>query len=432
MKILKVKYQDQKKILKKNEKKKKEKNKSNKNANPPRKETNPPEKETNPSEKDNQNVKKRRHDISNVKKKDQNKTDITNITKNSNDNSIIDPNPEKGVRIKENPSNPATERGTFIDTKTQNPPIIIKDSKNKENMMKYLKKKINRVEFEVAKNNDNRSFLNTIWSYEENNGIISFLFKCNENDILTRISLFLLTLALYIFINVMIMKSNAELNLYTKKNKEKILGGAISLNMFCPLLMYILIYFIKKKITVNEFFVNQYYQLYRVLVFLEDKKINVVQKDLGLHNIEAKISLRKNKAEFRLWFLFAIGTPFLLFNFLLVSSFCGIYENSVDCVIWNTVVSIIFSFIFSRAFLLISAYLRYNSLKNKDNPKEKLYIVSCLLNPYYLSYCGRKLCINISKLCCTKEEEKNQNNNEDNKKENKEEKNLQEEMKDIQ
>ena len=414
------------------EKKKKEKNKSNKNANPPRKETNPPEKETNPSEKDNQNVKKRRHDISNVKKKDQNKTDITNITKNSNDNSIIDPNPEKGVRIKENPSNPATERGTFIDTKTQNPPIIIKDTKNKENMMKYLKKKINRVEFEVAKNNDNRSFLNTIWSYEENNGIISFLFKCNENDILTRISLFLLTLALYIFINVMIMKSNAELNLYTKKNKEKILGGAISLNMFCPLLMYILIYFIKKKITVNEFFVNQYYQLYRVLVFLEDKKINVIQKDLGLHNIEAKISLRKNKAEFRLWFLFAIGTPFLLFNFLLVSSFCGIYENSVDCVIWNTVVSIIFSFIFSRAFLLISAYLRYNSLKNKDNPKEKLYIVSCLLNPYYLSYCGRKLCSNISKLCCTKEEQKNQNNNEDNKKENKEEKNLQEEMKDIQ
>ena len=299
-------------------------------------------------------------------------------------------------------------------------------------MMKYLKKKINRVEFEVAKNNDNRSFLNTIWSYEENNGIISFLFKCNENDILTRISLFLLTLALYIFINVMIMKSNAELNLYTKKNKEKILGGAISLNMFCPLLMYILIYFIKKKITVNEFFVNQYYQLYRVLYFLEKEKINVVQKDLGLHNIEAKISLRKNKAEFRLWFLFAIGTPFLLFNFLLVSSFCGIYENSVDCVIWNTVVSIIFSFIFSRAFLLISAYLRYNSLKNKDNPKEKLYIVSCLLNPYYLSYCGRKLCSNISELCCTKEEEKNQDNNEDNKKENKEEKNLQEEMKDIQ
>ena len=120
-------------------------------------------------------------------------------------------------------------------------------------------------------------------------------------------------------------------------------------------------------------------------------------------------------------FYFAVGTPFLLFNFLLVSSYCGIYENSVDCVIWNTIVSIIFSFIFSRALLLVSATLRYYSLKNKDLQNEKLYIISCFLNPYYLSYCGRKLCSNLYKICCKKKEEKNSNNNEDNKKENKEE-----------
>ena len=405
-----------------NEKKKKGKNKSNKNANPPKK--------------DNQNVPKHRRDLKNVKKEDKNKNDITNISRNSNDDSVIDPNTKKGGRNKEKTPSLESEREEInndIQNQDQRKKREIKNkgSENYQKMMKYLKKKINRVEFEDAKKNDKRSFLNIIWSYEENNGIISFLLKCNENDILTRISLFLLTLALYIFINVMIMKSNAELNLYTKKNKEKILGSAISLNMFCPLLIYIIIYFIKRKMTVNEFFVNQYYQLYRVLVFLEDKKINVVQKDLGLHNIEAKISLRKNKAEFRIWLLFAIGTPFLLFNFLLVSSFCGIYENSVDCVICNTVISIIFSFIFSRVFLFVSASLRYCSLNNNGNKNEKLYIVSCLLNPYYLSYCGRKLCSNINKLCCKKEEVENPDNNGDNKKENKEEKNLKEGMIEI-
>ena len=402
----------------KNEKKKKKKNKSNKNANPPPKN----EEKKHRSIKNETPNKNKDKD----KDKDKNKNDITNIT--NNNYSYIEANNQKGSGDNEKIpyEDYYTERDDIINANIQKPDKsqglkINEYIKNYENMMEYLMKKINRVEFEDAKDIDNRSFLNTICSYELNNGIIANLFYCNKNDILTIISLILLTLALYIFINVMIMKSNAELNLYTQKNKEKILGGAISLNMFCPLLVYLIVYIIKKKITVNEFFVNQYYQLYRVLYFLEKKKINVVQKDLGLHNIETKISLRKNKAEFRLLFYFAVGTPFLLFNFLLVSSYCGIYENSVDCVIWNTIVSIIFSFIFSRALLLVSATLRYYSLKNKDLQNEKLYIISCFLNLYYLSYCGRKLCSNLYKICCKKKDEKNSNNNEDNIKENKEE-----------
>ena len=119
----------------------------------------------------------------------------------------------------------------------------------------------------------------------------------------------------------MIMDTNAALNLYTQKNKESIFAKALFPNMLYPLSTYLITYTIKRKISVNEFFVNQYYQLYRLLFLLDTEKINAVQKDLGLHNIEAKISLRKNKAECRLWFLFAVGTPFLLLDFYLVSSF---------------------------------------------------------------------------------------------------------------
>ena len=340
-----------KKKVKKRKKKRKKKKKSNKEANPPPKSNN----------------------------------DFTNISEN-NEISKIEPS-EKN-----------------LDLGSQTP---IKKSKiYKKKMDKYFNLKINRLEFEDVKGLDKMSLFRIIWSYERDNGLIYFLFGCGKNDILTRMTLFLLTITLYLFVNVMIMDKNSGLNLYTQKNKEKIIFNALCSNMFYPLFTYLIIYTIKRKISVNEFFVNQKYQLYRILYLFELEKISKVQKDLGLHNIEAKISLRRNKAECRLWFLFWIGFFFLGFNFYFVSSFCGIYEHSVDCVIWNTVVSIIFSFIVSRVLFLISASIRYYSLREgKEN--ERWFIISCILNPYYVSYCGSNLCCKqclLCRLCCKKKE----------------------------
>ena len=253
-------------------------------------------------------------------------------------------------------------------------------------MIDYFKKRFDRFGFEEAKKYDKRKFCPTIWSYERNNSIIFFLFIGGENDIFIRMSLLLLTISLYIFVNIAIMDTNASLNLYTQKNKEKIsFAKAFCPNIFYPLSTYLITYTIKRKISVNEFFIDQKYQFYKILYLHDKKQINEVQKDLGLHNIEAKISIRKNKAEFRLCLLIVFGSIFLALNFYLVSSFCGIYEHSVDCVIWNTVVSIIFSFIISRIIFLISLSMRQYSLK-KGKENKCLFRLSCLFNPYYMSY----------------------------------------------
>ena len=404
---------DQKKSKKK--KKKGNKKKSNKGANPPNK----------------QGKKK--------KKKEKENNDFTNITGND-DISNIDP------RYQEN--NEITDKNFIISSKTsrkinennlsqsQNKSSEQEDKNSedyKEKMNDYFNQKINRLDFEEAKELDERSFLSTIWSYERDNGIIFFLICCGKTDILSRTTLLLLTISLYLFVNVMIMDTNAVLNLYTQKNKEKIIFNALCSNIFYPLLTYLITYTIKRKISVNDFFVNQYYKLYRILYLFSKGEITLAKKNLGLHNIEAKISIRKNKAKNRLLFLLGVGFIFLGFNFYLVSSFCGIYENSEDCVIWNTVVSIIFSFIVSRVLFIISASLRLCSLR--EGKKSKFwFIISCILNPYYLSYCGKTLCFNLitCKICCqNKKEKENLSINEDNKKENKEEKNLKEGMIEI-
>ena len=396
-------------------KKKGNKKKSNKGANPPNK----------------QGKKK--------KKKEKENNDFTNITGN-NDISNIDPQYQENNEI--------TDKNFIISSKTsrkinennlshsQNKSSEQEDKNSedyKEKMNDYFNQKINRLEFEEAKELDERSFLSTICSYERDNGIIFFLFSCGKTDILSRTALLLLTISLYLFVNVMIMDTNAVLNLYTQKNKEKIIFNALCSNIFYPLLTYLITYTIKRKISVNDFFVNQYYKLYRILYLFSKGEITLAKKNLELHNIEAKISIRKNKAKNRLLLLLVVGFIFLGFNFYLVSSFCGIYENSEDCVIWNTVVSIIFSFIVSRVLFIISASLRLCSLR--EGKKSKFwFIISCILNPYYLSYCGKTLCFNLitCKICCqNKKEKENLSINEDNKKENKEEKNLKEGMIEI-
>ena len=77
------------------------------------------------------------------------------------------------------------------------------------------------------------------------------------------------------------------------------------------------------------------------------------------------------------------GFFFLLFNCIVVTSFCGIYSNSVGELILNTFVCIILSSIVVRLiFYSIGVILRYYSFKNDS---EILYNISRLFNPLHVS-----------------------------------------------
>ena len=87
----------------------------------------------------------------------------------------------------------------------------------------------------------------------------------------------------------------------------------------------------------------------------------------------------------------AFGIIFFVFNCVLLTSFCGIYPNSVSKLAINTIVSIIGSSVIIIIFYLIGVIIRYFSLKNED---EMLYIISRIFNPLNLS------CNDIKKMTC--------------------------------
>lgn len=80
-----------------------------------------------------------------------------------------------------------------------------------------------------------------------------------------------------------------------------------------------------------------------------------------------------------------IGILFLIFNCILVTSFCGIYSNSVGGLVLNTFLSIIFSTLIRILYFLIGVILRFYSLKKNS---ETMYNISRLFNPLNLSWEG--------------------------------------------
>jgi len=91
------------------------------------------------------------------------------------------------------------------------------------------------------------------------------------------------------------------------------------------------------------------------------------------------------------------GIIFLIFNCVLVTSFCGIYPNSIGNLVLNTIVSIIGACFLTIIFYLIGVILRYFSLKNKN---ELMYNISRFFNPLQLT------CKDLQNMLFKKKDEK--------------------------
>jgi len=243
------------------------------------------------------------------------------------------------------------------------------------------------------------------------------------NDGYTRISVLILTIVLYIFVNIIIMTKGYSLHLYLRKDKEKFHFLSFLTNLFVPyLLFYVSILRLKQAVSIKEFMDEQYYRFFTHLsIYYDNKKKKkkdsngINSLSLHLHNIEAKISKKKNEHQKGMKRIFIGGSILILLNWYLMSCFLGIYENSLDCLSINLFISILSSILVSLLVYLISASLRICALKkekdkDKDKDKDKkedkekekqkkvkceikdclkgiLFYISQIFNPQYKFFC---------------------------------------------
>jgi hypothetical protein len=91
------------------------------------------------------------------------------------------------------------------------------------------------------------------------------------------------------------------------------------------------------------------------------------------------------------------GGVFLFINAIFITSFCGIYPNSVKSLILNTFVSILMSYIFILIFRSIGVALRYYGLKKQN---EFIYNISRFFNILNLTW------NDFMEIICNKKEKK--------------------------
>ena len=287
-----------------------------------------------------------------------------------------------------------------------------------------------------------RSFCQMFKTMVESNNTIYFVFRCNDkNDCYAKISIGILSAYLYIFINLLIMIKGPSLHLYLRKDNGKFSFLSFIVNLFFP---YFIFYFsilkLKKDLSIEEFLNEQYYELYRILCDftqgkkkekksknndIEEKDANILtvkvksketeklkekpkkeenrKKDknaiinelrLKIHNLETKISKKKNEYQKENQKLFGFGLVLIISTWYFMCCFLEIYENSYDCLILNIAMSALSSLIVSFGVYLISSSFRYWAIKKR---RRCLFSISEFFNPQNKYFCCKKIC----SCCCS-------------------------------
>jgi hypothetical protein len=125
-----------------------------------------------------------------------------------------------------------------------------------------------------------------------------------------------------------------------------------------------------------------------------EKNKLVNQLGLEIHNLETKISKKKNEYQKETQKLFWGGLILILLNWYYMCCFLGIYENSYDCLAMNLVMSVFSSIMVSFAVYLISISFRRCAIVKK---RECLFSISEFFNPQNKYFCCKKIC----SCCCS-------------------------------
>ena len=180
---------------------------------------------------------------------------------------------------------------------------------------------------------EERNFCTIFLSLLRNNSTILFIFTSNHNDnFLIRISFLIIWLSLYICFNILLAYNMSNINVYIDFK----IGNFLINIIVIPCIVNLLSISFKKLLS------------YKTLLYDYLKGVNDKKSKSPIIKIHKCIICK--------YIIYGIiGLLFLIFNLILVTSFCGIYPNSSNKLGINVIFSILGSSIFTLLFYAIGA-----------------------------------------------------------------------------
>ena len=188
--------------------------------------------------------------------------------------------------------------------------------------------------------------------------IFTFLSNSDYNLIILKISIIILSYAVYFGVNTLFFNDSSIHQVYENNgnynmNQQmlKIIGSFIISHIICIMLKYF---------------------------FLPEKYLLKIKYETPFENIRNKTNEMKRLFFIKYICFYIFGLVFLIFLWYYLSSFGAVYTNSQIYPFINTLLSIIISLLYPFFINLIPGFLRIPSL-NKNKSSERLYNISKIL-----------------------------------------------------
>ena len=289
--------------------------------------------------------KKKKNNLS-LQDKDSNITIMNNNDEN-NDNKITLNIISKDESNKGNNSSQSKEKNSEIE--------------KVKNIMKYNDDEINTLSYELAIQNDKRTFSEYYISLlkTKHNLICSFFYNNDYNSKIIKIDIFCFGFSIHYIVNALFFDDDTMHKLYLNK-------GSFKLETQLPII-------------ISSSFISLILNSLLKLLALSNNSIIDLKQKSEKENVKERgiILLYKLKIKFILFF--AIGSIFLIFFWYYITIFGIIYKNTQFNLLKDTLISFVLSLVYPFGIYLLPGLFRIPSLSDANKKRKILYNFSKVL-----------------------------------------------------
>ena len=189
--------------------------------------------------------------------------------------------------------------------------------------------------------------------------IFSFCPRKDYNSIIIRSCIFSLSFSIYYAINFAFFTDEIMHKIYED-------GGKYDILYFMP------------KILIS-FFISYYITIIIKIIFLSERNIREIRKQTSLELAYVRSGKEKKKFVYKYIIFFIVGLVFLIFFWMLLSSFGAVYPNTQMFIFKNALISFAIALIYPCFINIFPSVFRMYSLNSNPKDKEYIYKISKFL-----------------------------------------------------
>ena len=189
--------------------------------------------------------------------------------------------------------------------------------------------------------------------------IFSFCPRKDYNSMIIRSCIFSLSFSIYYAINFAFFTDDIMHSIYERQGK------------------YDFLYFIPK--IVFSFFAAYHITILIKIIFLSERNITQIRQQSTLNYAYAFSDKTKKNLIIKYTLFFILGIAFLVFFWMLLSSFGAVYPNTQMFIFKNTLISFTISLVYPFFTSIFPSMFRVCALNSSNQDKEYIYKVSKFL-----------------------------------------------------